>query len=46
MVDDDWKRRMDAIANGTAMNDESDEECQSGNKDEKSGGETLIVVDP
>ena len=37
---------MAAIANGTAMNGNSDEEYQSGKKNDKSRGETLVVVDP
>ena len=46
VVDDDRKGLMAAIANGTAMNGNSDEEYQSGKKNDKSRGETLVVVDP
>lgn len=37
---------MAAIANGTAIEDDSDEEYQSGKKNDKRGGETLVVTDP
>ena len=45
VVDDDRKSLMAAIANGAAMNDDGNKKYQSGNKNDKRGGETLIVVD-
>ena len=46
VVDDDGKGLMAAIANCAAMNDDGEEKYQSGNKNDKRGGEPLVVVDP
>lgn len=46
VVDDEGKGLMAAKANGAAMNEDSEEEYQSGKKNDKRGGKTLVVVDP
>ncbi len=46
VVDDDRKSLMAAIANGAAMNDDGEEKYQSGKKNDKRGGKTLVVMDP